>query len=99
MVPKKYKSKRGTMKQRYRIADKVKQHNKKEAKKAKKNPHFKRKPKDPGIPNSWPFKEELLNQIERQRQDAEEEKKKQRALRIAESKKAKQANKKTPANQ
>ncbi|EIE88685.1 hypothetical protein RO3G_13396 [Rhizopus delemar RA 99-880] len=36
--------------------------------------------KDPGIPNNWPFKEELLNEVERQRQEAEEEKKKKKAL-------------------
>ncbi|KAI8072994.1 GNL3L/Grn1 putative GTPase-domain-containing protein [Gongronella butleri] len=96
MVPKKYKSKRGTLKQKYSIQAKAKQHKKKEARAAKKNPgQFKRKAKDPGIPNSWPFKEELLNEIERHRQDAEEEKKKLKALRIAQSKKAREANKKS----
>jgi hypothetical protein len=25
--------------------------------------------KDPGIPNNWPFKEEMLNEIEAQRQE------------------------------
>ncbi|KAI8099346.1 GNL3L/Grn1 putative GTPase-domain-containing protein [Halteromyces radiatus] len=69
MVPKKYKSKRGTARERYKIEKRVREHHRKLRKEQKKNPHKKRAPKDPGIPNSWPFKEELLNEMERHKQD------------------------------
>merc|ERR1711933_440996 len=35
--------------------------------------HSKKK-RDPGIPNSWPFKKELLNEVERVRELANQEK-------------------------
>ncbi|CAO3627778.1 unnamed protein product [Cunninghamella echinulata] len=93
MVPKKVKSKRGTARERYKIEKRVRDHHKKLRKEAKKNPHKKRGHKDPGIPNSWPFKEELLNEIERHKQEVEEEKQKQRAARLKQSANAKKANK------
>ncbi|ORZ19722.1 GNL3L/Grn1 putative GTPase-domain-containing protein [Absidia repens] len=89
MVPKKYKSKRGTAREYYKIEKRVREHHRKLRKEQKKNPQLRRKPKDPGIPNNWPFKEELLNEVERHKQDLEEEKKKQRAARLAQSEKDK----------
>lgn len=109
MVKKKGKSKRQTLKQKYKIERRVKevrhgahsvavfsqpctpspklaslytqltcvgvlfvgvQHHRKLKKEANRNKKagvvvHKAKPKDPGIPNSWPFKDDLLKQIER----------------------------------
>ncbi|CAG8551323.1 2151_t:CDS:2 [Diversispora eburnea] len=39
--------------------------------------------KDPGIPNLWPFKENLLNKIEQQKRKVEEEKNRQKEARHA----------------
>jgi nuclear GTP-binding protein len=61
-IPKK-QSKRLLVKDKNKIARKVRQHHKKQRREAKKNPN-KFKHKDPGIPNSWPFKQELLAEIE-----------------------------------
>ncbi|KAG1652807.1 Guanine nucleotide-binding protein-like 3 [Nymphon striatum] len=61
------KSKRMTCRMRYKIEKKVKDHNKKLKKVAKKNPN-KAKKKDPGVPNSLPFKEEILQEAERKKQ-------------------------------
>jgi hypothetical protein len=53
--------------------------------------------KDPGIPNNWPFKEQLLNEIEERKQriaqEKEEKKKANQAkkLRAKEAKAAKKA--------
>lgn len=48
---------------RYKIEKKVKEHKRKVKKNAKKNP-IKRKRKDPGIPNSLPFKHSVLKEAE-----------------------------------
>ncbi|KAJ1631502.1 GNL3L/Grn1 putative GTPase-domain-containing protein [Pavlovales sp. CCMP2436] len=66
-IPKK-KSKRILIKDQNKIARKVRQHHKKQRREAKKNPN-KFKPKDPGIPNSWPFKQELLAEMEQGREE------------------------------
>lgn len=64
MVKKKGASKRLTLHKKYKILRKVREHKRKvrkgDGKKGRKN-------KDPGIPNAWPFKEELLNEIEQAR--------------------------------
>lgn len=60
----KSKSKRKTLHQKYKIIKKVKEHKKKKAKELKKLGVKARPPKDPGIPAAWPFKEELLKEIE-----------------------------------
>lgn len=68
MVKKKGKSKRTTLKDKYKIQTRVTEHHRKQRKqmkrdaKAGKVKHEKKK-RDPGIPNSWPFKQELLNEI------------------------------------
>ncbi|CAN0321654.1 unnamed protein product [Pylaiella littoralis] len=63
MVKKKGKSGRTSLKQKYKIKKRVAEHHRKQKKEAKKNPTTGRKIKDPGIPNSLPFKEEVLAEI------------------------------------
>ncbi|EJD00979.1 GNL3L/Grn1 GTPase [Fomitiporia mediterranea MF3/22] len=61
-------SKRRTTHQRARIQHKVKEGKKKSKKEAKKDTQWKSKHrKDPGIPNSFPYKAELLAEIAEQR--------------------------------
>lgn len=54
----------------------MREHHRKARKEAKKNPH-KSKKKDPGVPNSLPFKEEILREAEERKKRAEEIKKRQ----------------------
>ncbi|XP_052084513.1 guanine nucleotide-binding protein-like 3 homolog [Mytilus californianus] len=68
-------SKRQSAKHRYKILKKISQHHKKEKKEKRKNPTNKKK-KDPGIPNSLPFKEEILREAEERKRRAEEEREK-----------------------
>lgn len=76
MVKKKGKSKRSTLKDKYKIQRRVVESHRKNRKQAKRDSkngiirHDKKK-KDPGIPNSWPFKKELLNEVARARELAE----------------------------
>lgn len=83
----KKKSKRVSAKKRYKIEKKVKEHKKKEKRLAKKNPNS-RKRKDPGIPNTLPFKESILREAEERKRRAEEkqtllrEKRKKERLKI-----------------
>lgn len=89
MVKKKGKSKRTTLKDKYKIQRRVVETGRKRKKQAKRDAkagivkNSKRSKKDPGIPNSWPFKEELLKDIqrtrERQQQKKEEEKERRKA--------------------
>lgn len=88
MVKKKGKSKRTTLKDKYKIQRRVVETHRKARKQSKrdaKNGIFKhdhKSKKDPGIPNSWPFKQELLNEIGNARERAlqmEMEKKRLRA--------------------
>lgn len=76
---KKSKSKRTTLKQKYKVIKKVKEHHKKKAKLDKKLGRKKKAPKDPGIPSQWPFKEDLVKEIEweKQRAIAEKQRKKE----------------------
>jgi len=65
MVKKKSGSNRQTLKQKYKIQKRVKEHDRKLKKAAKKGGAAPgKKFKDPGIPNSWPCKAELLAQVE-----------------------------------
>lgn len=66
-------SKRKSTRLQKGIEKKIAAHHRKQKKIAKKNPQWRSKNlKDPGIPNSYPFKAELLEQIEQQKQlDAE----------------------------
>ena len=84
MVKKKGKSKRTTLKDKYKIQKRVKETHRKRNKQARKDEaagKVYQKKKDPGIPNSWPFKQDLLKEIQRTRdrqQAIQEEKKAQR---------------------
>ena len=70
MVKKKGKSKRISLKDKYKIQRRVVETHRKRKKEAKRdvaNGTAKKlkKQKDPGIPNSWPFKQDLLKDIKR----------------------------------
>lgn len=80
---KKSKSKRISLKKKYKIIRKVKEHHRKKAKEAKKLGLHKKKKveKDPGIPNEWPFKEQELKALEARRARALEELEQKKAAR------------------
>eukprot|EP00555_Chaetoceros_dichaeta_P013747 CAMPEP_0198263654 /NCGR_PEP_ID=MMETSP1447-20131203/13097_1 /TAXON_ID=420782 /ORGANISM="Chaetoceros dichaeta, Strain CCMP1751" /LENGTH=97 /DNA_ID=CAMNT_0043952343 /DNA_START=70 /DNA_END=359 /DNA_ORIENTATION=- len=87
MVKKKGKSKRITLKDKYKVERRVTEAHRKSRKKAKRDTkagikRFDHKTrKDPGIPNSWPFKKELLNEIAQARDLAEKRKELQKLQR------------------
>lgn len=72
-------SKRGTLKQKYTIEKKSREHRRR-LKKVAKTTDFKKRfqRKDPGIPNSWPFKTEMLEEIQKKKQAAMLEKQQER---------------------
>ncbi|KAL7548545.1 hypothetical protein ACHAWF_011836 [Thalassiosira exigua] len=76
MVKKKGKSKRVTLKDKYKIQRRVVETHRKNRKQAKRDAkagivrHDKTK-RDPGIPNSWPFKQELLQNIKHEKERME----------------------------
>jgi GNL3L/Grn1 putative GTPase len=78
MVKKRYTSKRTTLKDKYKIQKRTKETHRKRKKEAKRDAakgivhHPDRSKKDPGIPNSWPFKEELLNDIKRSKESLQQ---------------------------
>lgn len=69
------KSKRVSLKKKYKVIRKVREHNRKKTKEAKKLrlSGKKKVEKDPGIPNDWPFKEQELKALEARRAKAIEE--------------------------
>ncbi|XP_053171393.1 guanine nucleotide-binding protein-like 3 [Scomber japonicus] len=67
-------SKRLSCSKRYKIQKKVREHNRKLRKENNKKGVSKRVKKDPGVPNSAPFKEEVLREAEQRRLQIEEEK-------------------------
>ncbi|KAF7987932.1 hypothetical protein HCN44_003795 [Aphidius gifuensis] len=69
-------SKRIQARQRYKVEKKVREHNRKLRKIAKKNPKKTSKPLT--IPNICPFKEDILKEVEEMRRQNEEEKQKRR---------------------
>ncbi|CAJ0871658.1 8098_t:CDS:2 [Entrophospora sp. SA101] len=75
------KSKRMTCSRRYRIEHKIAEHRRKERKEAKNNPKKHKLKKDPGIPNLWPLKDQLLNKIEQHKKKLEDEKTRQKKAR------------------
>ncbi|KAG0229837.1 Guanine nucleotide-binding protein-like 3 [Actinomortierella wolfii] len=81
-VRKKHTSKRIAANHRYKIEKRVKEHHRKLRKEAKKNPnaHHKLK-KDPGIPNLFPLKEQMLQKIADQKAKVAEEKERQKLAR------------------
>ncbi|KAK9765189.1 nuclear GTP-binding protein nug1 [Basidiobolus ranarum] len=80
MVRKKSQSKRMSCSKRFKITKRAAEKHRKDRKDAKKNPRTKRTKKDPGIPNNWPFKEELLNQIEEEKIKEAESKERNKRL-------------------
>eukprot|EP00560_Eucampia_antarctica_P000441 CAMPEP_0197831890 /NCGR_PEP_ID=MMETSP1437-20131217/12584_1 /TAXON_ID=49252 ORGANISM="Eucampia antarctica, Strain CCMP1452" /NCGR_SAMPLE_ID=MMETSP1437 /ASSEMBLY_ACC=CAM_ASM_001096 /LENGTH=530 /DNA_ID=CAMNT_0043435009 /DNA_START=65 /DNA_END=1657 /DNA_ORIENTATION=+ len=79
MVKKKYKSKRTSLKDKYKIQRRVVETHRKARKQSKRDAanginSNKGKKKDPGIPNSWPFKQELLQEITQAREKGDERK-------------------------
>ncbi|XP_077181920.1 guanine nucleotide-binding protein-like 3 [Paroedura picta] len=70
-------SKRMTCHKRYKIQKKVREHNRKLRKEVKKRGRKKPK-KDIGVPNSAPFKEDILREAEQRKQRREELKKQQK---------------------
>lgn len=71
MVKKKGKSNRVTLKDKYKVQKRVVETNRKRRKQGRKDlkeGKIKHGPKDPGIPNSWPFKKDLLKEIQRSRE-------------------------------
>ncbi|KAF6720791.1 Guanine nucleotide-binding protein-like 3 [Oryzias melastigma] len=71
-------SKRLSCSKRYKIQRKVREHHRKLRKEAKKKGVGKRVKKDPGVPSSAPFKEEVLREAEQRKLQIEEEKERQR---------------------
>ncbi|GJE84787.1 nuclear GTP-binding protein [Phanerochaete sordida] len=68
-------SKRGTTNQREKIKHKVRETRKKRGKEAKKNTQWKSKQKkDPGIPNNFPYKDQILAEVAEERRQAAEAK-------------------------
>lgn len=77
MVKKKGKSKRTSMKDKFKIQKRTAETNRKQKKQAKRDAAAgkvtQKKKKDPGIPNSWPFKADLLKEIQRTRERQQEQ--------------------------
>ena len=72
-------SKRTTTRQVIKQQKKLREHNAKLRKEKRKNPQkFKKSKKDPGVPNSCPFKEEVLREVEAGRKRKQEMKEKRR---------------------
>jgi hypothetical protein len=57
-----------SLKQKYKIQKKVKEHHRKKRKEMKKLGIKPKEPKDPGIPAQWPFREELVKEFAWKRQ-------------------------------
>ncbi|KFA48523.1 hypothetical protein S40293_00359 [Stachybotrys chartarum IBT 40293] len=89
--PKKPKSKRSTSRLRHKIEKASAAKQRKQRKLGKKNPEWRSKlKKDPGIPNLFPYKEKLLEEIEEKRlkkaQEAQRKKELARATKTGEKK-------------
>jgi len=93
----KSKSKRTTLKQKYKVIRKVKEHHKKKRKEENRLKRLgikKKGPKDPGVPTAWPYKDELMKEIE-----YEHEKMDKKAEELAEAKKVRRAENKRLAKE
>lgn len=83
------KSKRQPARLRYKIEKKIRDHNKKARREAKKNPS-KKKQNVVQIPNICPFKEDILKEVEALKKQKEEEKRQQREAAKLEKRKRKE---------
>ena len=72
MVAKKRKSKRQTLQTKYKIVKRVKEHNKRLKKGSLTIGSKSKKSADNHIPNAWPYKEDLLNEIHNAKAKMEE---------------------------
>jgi nuclear GTP-binding protein len=72
MVAKKRKSKRQTLQTKYKIVKRVKEHNKRLKKGSLTIGSKSKKNADNHIPNAWPYKEDLLNEIHNAKAKMEE---------------------------
>lgn len=69
------------MKQKYKVIKKVKEHGRKVRKEARKSGKKTKAPADPGLPKHWPFKQELIAELDEKRRlilEAEAQKKAER---------------------
>merc|ERR1712130_36578 len=80
MKVQKKKSKRTSPRQKYKVERKVREHKRQVRKDARLNPQSSKK-KDPGIPNLWPYKEQMLARLQAQQERAEEKKQEVKELR------------------
>ncbi|XP_053723689.1 guanine nucleotide-binding protein-like 3 isoform X1 [Synchiropus splendidus] len=92
-------SKRMTCAKRFKIQKKVREHHRKVRREAKKKGVSKRVKKDPGVPSSAPFKEEVLREAEQRRLQIEEQKEKQRQAKKEERAKKRKAEKEDGAKE
>ena len=83
MVAKKRKSKRQTLQQKYKIQKRTKEHHKR-LKKGVLVSTGKKKTVDNHIPNAWPYKEDLLREIQAAKDLMEDVKEKQKEKRAEE---------------
>ncbi|EED77903.1 predicted protein [Postia placenta Mad-698-R] len=77
-------SRRGTTNQREKIKHKVSETRKKRKKESKKDQQWKtNNPKDPGIPNNFPYKDQILAEVAEERRRASEEKQRRKEKKAA----------------
>lgn len=70
------KSKRTTLKHKYKVERKVRQHNREVRRVNRHKPEVRKiRKKDPGIPNLWPFKQQMMEQLARKKAQEIERKK------------------------
>ena len=89
-VLKRRSSKRTSLHDKHKIEKKVREHHRKLRRDMRKNPS-KHKKKDPGIPNSWPFKAQLIQQQEALRVARQEAAKSAREAKVLERQRLRQA--------
>ncbi|KAI1287433.1 Guanine nucleotide-binding protein-like 3 -like protein [Halotydeus destructor] len=73
-------TKRVTLKKKYKVEKKVREHKRRLRKAARQNGTLHKKPRDPGVPASLPFKEEILREVIVAKQMEEDRKERQRVL-------------------